>query len=126
MCGTQIQKAKAIELYLVNPRKGTPYSGTRVQTCHLVPCLGDALGTVGIKKTHFPPKILTCDPEISLRFGTQVQGHRQVIRKLEEVDGGQSPAAQEVPRDDAVRHRALVLSLVQLIDLELEKYHIFS
>ena len=44
-----------------------------------------------------------------------------MIRKLEEVDGGQSPAAQEVPRDDAVRHRALVLSLVQLIDLELEE-----
>ena len=37
-----------------HPMQGTPYLGPKVQTCHLVPCLGDALGVVGVKNAKWP------------------------------------------------------------------------
>ena len=45
-CCPYKQWAKSKELYLENP--DTPDLGPRVRTYHLVPCLSDALGEVGI------------------------------------------------------------------------------
>ena len=42
-----------------------------------------------------------------------------MIRELEEVDGSQTPTAQQVSRDDAVGNGALVL--VELVDFKLKE-----
>ena len=48
-CRTNMQQAQAKQLYLVYPET----QGKVLLTCHLVPCLDEALGVVGIKKTLF-------------------------------------------------------------------------
>ena len=62
---------------------------------------------------------LTWNPLIPFSFRANVESHREIIRELEEVYGGQTPTAQLVSRDDAVRHRALVQ--INLVNLKLEK-----